>query len=207
MKLRGIFLIGLLSLTLSAQASLPKAQSFMSELIDLAQLSKDKAGARGDESAKIIKNLSSQVDFEALAKLALGSRWAKYPAKQKQNFLSTLQELLEVVVYPQAKKISAKKDDLHYTPSAKNAREVKVTGKIEHEKKGEIIQDEIDIVLIYAKAAKDPKIVDAILDGEKVSANLKRQFDNALKKQSFAQIIDKMKKRVNEAKANTQASR
>lgn len=204
MKIKPLLLTALFSLlsfapARAASASIPLAEGFMHQLIDLAQLSREKGGEDSEESRKLVKTLSDQIDFEGLARLSL-PKWSKYTPAQRADFLKTLQELLEKVVYPMAKKISAKKDELHFGTVDGKDNQVRVDGRIEHEKDGEVIQDKIEIVLIYQKA---PKIVDAILEGEKISSNLKRQFGEALKKQSFGQIIEKMKKRVHEAKAKS----
>jgi ABC-type transporter MlaC component len=182
-----------------ARAGVPEAKEFMGDLVEVAQLSQSAGGKTNADSQAKIRALSARVDFEALGRRSLGARWKKISAAERADFLKTLQELLEVVVYPAAKKITVKSQDLGYreAPGGK----VMVTGKVERDKNGERVVQDLEIGLIYD--AKSKKIIDAVLEGEVFSANLNRQFTEALKKQSFASIIAKMKKRVADARATS----
>ena len=182
-----------------ARAGVPEAKEFMGGRVEVAQLSQSAGGKTNADSQAKIRALSARVDFEALGRRSLGARWKKISAAERADFLKTLQELLEVVVYPAAKKITVKSQDLgyHEAPGGK----VIVTGKVERDKNGERVVQDLEIGLIYD--AKSKKIIDAVLEGEVFSANLNRQFTEALKKQSFASIIAKMKKRVADARATS----
>lgn len=182
----------------SAKAGLPEAKTFMTDLVQLAQKSKAQEGKADSQSDAQVKALSDRVDFAALAKKSLGARWAKTPLGERNDFLKTLQELLESVVYPNAKKIAVKPEDLDYKIAPKNPNQVNVIGHVTREKNGEMVNQSLEVGLIYDP--KTQKITDAVIEGEVLSQNLKRQFTEALKKKTFAQIIEKMKKRVNEAR-------
>ena len=175
------------------------AKEFMTQLVDVAQKSKTQKGAVSQDSQTLVKSVSGRIDFSALARRSLGTRWTKYPAVDRTRFMATLQELLEVVVYPKAKNISVKGEDIKYEAVKGKSGEIKAMAEIEREKKGELVTEKLDVVLIFD--SKSGKIVDAIIEEEQISANLKRQFDEALKKKTFQQIIEQMKKRVDEAKA------
>jgi len=149
-----------------------------------------------EESRVLMNDLSANVDFEALSKLAFGKRWPTFPTAQRQEFLKTLQNLLENVVYPEARKITAKTENLKFTEGA-TPTEVKVSGRLERERNGDLVISELNLSFLYTKGGK---ITDAVIEGERLSANLKKQFDAALKKQKFSDIIAKMKKRAEDAR-------
>ena len=192
-----------LALTLTVRESfaadtVASAKIFMTQLIDLSKHSREKQGVASDESTRQVKDLSAKIDFQALAKKTLGKRWNGYSAADRREFMATLQELLEVVVYPKAQKITAKSDDVKFEKVAGQPSNVKAVAEIEREKKGDIVTEKLEVVLSFDPAGA--KIVDAEIEGELISANLKRQFDEALKKKTFRNIIDQMKKRVDESK-------
>jgi ABC-type transporter MlaC component len=207
-KLRSLMLAGaslVLGLALAepglARAAdlVPQGKVFMTELIEVANHSKAGQGAVDVKSQAEVKELSKKVDFEALARKSLGAKWKTFPPAQRHEFLSTLQELLEVVAYPRASKIALNPDDLKYDTVKGKSNEVKATGRIQREKRGELVTQDMEFVMIFDPKSK--KVVDAVFEDEKISSNLNRQFTAALKKKSFQQIIDQMKKRVAEAKS------
>lgn len=200
LMMRALLKTGVLALSIaavSAHASIENARKFMTGLVELANISKAKSGASDESTSGKVQELSSHIDFTALAKKSFGAKWAKFPEAERKEFLKTLQELLEVVAYPNAKKIAVNPEALVFEEAPAKKGQVKVIGKVTREKKGELVNQNVEVVLLYDKA---DKVVDAVLEGELLSANLKKQFTEALKKQSFAQIIEKMKKRVWEAR-------
>lgn len=189
-----------LSVLVSARAGAnpERARKFMTELVQVAQHSKDSGGKVDDAAKKEVADISAQIDFEALSRKALAPRWARFPLAERQQFLATLQDLLETVAYPNAKKLAVKPDDLTYAAVPGKPGQVRVTGQMNREKNGDIVTTQVEVIVIYDTKGK---VVDAVLEGELLSANLNKQFTESLKKQTFGQIIDKMKKRVADAKA------
>jgi ABC-type transporter MlaC component len=175
------------------------SRKFFEDLVKVADTSKKTAGAQTEDSKAEIKKASEQIDFKRLAEKSLGTRWNKIKKSEREEFLKVLQELLEVVVYPQAKKISVKAGDIEYRLISQNPIQVQALSTIEREKRGEIVRQKLEVVILFDKSSK--KIVDAIIEGENISSNLKRQFDEALKKQSFALIIEKMRKKVKDTQS------
>ena len=179
------------------------AKNFMTKLLDVAQLSKDTKGATSPLSTQQIKEVSGIVDFRGLAAKSFQKRWATFKAADQNEFLNTFQQLLELGLYPMAKKIGAKTDPLKYE-ELKGQPKVRIKGRIEREKKGERIVEDIEIVLVFSSAAT--KVIDADFEGEALSKNLNRQFEEALKKKTFRQILDQMKNRVSKLKARNEKS-
>ncbi len=192
-------LIGISSLALSP---LELSKTFMTDLAELAQQSKTNEGKFSTESKARLKKISAEIDFLSLSKRSFGAaRWNKFSSADRTDFLNTFQELLETVVYPKAKLITAKVDDLRYTEVPGKVGQVRVVGKVEREKRGEVVEETLEIVLL--SDSKTQKIFDAVIEEEQLSVNLKRQFDESLKKKSFTQIIAQMKKRIEESKGAT----
>jgi ABC-type transporter MlaC component len=183
----------------SGAAVMDKSKSFVSQLLELGQLSRATQGALSPESRKLIEGLSSQVDFESLASKSLGAtRWKQIDSATRQDFLKTLQETIETVLYPRADRITTSLNEVRFEANPKAARNVVARTKFETEKQGEIVERDLEFELIFDAREK---VVDAIIEGELVSANLKRQFDQALQKRSFEQILAQMKKRLADAQS------
>jgi ABC-type transporter MlaC component len=175
---------------------------FVEDLVNVARQSQTSSGALSAEAQQKIKKVSEQIDFLTLAKAAWGAKWNSFKASDRKDFMAVLQELLETVAYPKAQKISADLSDMEFKNLPKS--QVGVSGRVTREKRGEVISEKFNLTLIFSKDRK--KIVDAVVDGEKVSANLNRQLNEALKKKSFPEIIAQMKKRVSEAKTKNAPS-
>lgn len=190
-----LFLIALSFSCALAHANVDSAKKFIHGLIELSESQRQQKGSSSSEVKTKIKTLSDQVNFTSLAEKALTPRWNKLKASQRVDFMKTLQSLLEEVAYPQAKKIKANAADLHYAAMG-SPQKVRVSGKIERSKKGEIINSDFEIVLHYAGG----KITDVVLEEELLSKNLKRQFAKAFETQSFDEILTKMKNRLPSAK-------
>ena len=188
----------MLALPAAAQSFDADARSFMADLIKLSDFSRSKDGAFSADSNQLVQQISKKIDFPKLAQTSLGAtRWKGIQESERTQFLKTLQELLEVVIYPEARKITSKAADLKYEGGKTR---VTVQAPIEREKRGELITKVVQIVLIYD--TKTRRVEDAILEGEQISQNLRRQFDQALKKQKFADILTKMRKRVDQARTS-----
>ncbi|HVJ63751.1 MAG TPA: ABC transporter substrate-binding protein [Bdellovibrionota bacterium] len=174
------------------------AEDFLTSVISLADLSKVHKGKLDADARKRLGEVTTYVDVVALSRRALGARWNTLPKGQRDEFIRTLTEILEEVVYPQAVKISAKSDEFTYKLDPASNKKVVINGAIEREKLGERIANPFEMRLEFDTKSK--KVVDAVIEKEAISANLKRQFDRALEKRDFAAIIDLMKKRVAKAK-------
>jgi ABC-type transporter MlaC component len=197
MILPRLFLVYALSTLLPAEVHATgyrqQAEAFFQELLSLSSQAKT---VSDPNTQRRIRALSAQVDWTRLARASLGAkRWDQYAAADRLAFLRALQDLLELVVYPKAQNIASDPKTLTYTV---DKNRVSVRGSLEREKNGELVRNEVSVVLIYNTQSK--KIMDAVVEGEPLSTNLKRQFDEALKTRTFKDILAQMQKRVEEAR-------
>ncbi len=174
------------------------AKDFVTKLLDLGKLSKKHDADSKSRAKEIVKELSNGVDFEGLAAKSLHMTWQNTTKAKRKEFMDTLQGMIEEVLFPKAHKISAPLNEIEFSLHPKNMKRVKAKTRFETEKQGEIIEKDLEIDLIYSNAGL---IEDAWIEGELVSANLQRQFDNALKKKSFDQILTQMKSKLKQKKA------
>ena len=169
------------------------AKDFVAQLLELGKLSKKYDKKSKAQAKVIVRKLSQGVDFEGLAAKSLHTTWDKMAKVKRDDFMETLQGMIEEVLFPRAHKISAPLNEIEFSLHSNNSRRVKAMTRFETEKHGEIIEKDLEIDLIYSPSGL---IADAWIEGEMVSSNLQRQFDNALKKKSFDQILAQMKKKL-----------
>jgi ABC-type transporter MlaC component len=199
-----LLVAGLSSVFVHSESSYQtRAKSFFGELLSLSEGAKVAGSTRGSETKRRLQALSAQVDLTKLARKSWGpKRWDSYPAADRKAFLQTLEDLLEWVVYPKAGRVSSDPKSLQYSDQKGSVGRVLIQGRMERERRGERVLSDVQVVLIYDTRSK--KIVDAIVEGEQLSTNLKRQFDEALKKKTFQEVLAQMQKRVEEARAKTE---
>jgi ABC-type transporter MlaC component len=181
----------------SDAAVLDQSKAFVSQLLDLGKLSRTSKGVVTPESRVAIQTLSSRIDFEALAAKSLSGTWKNLSAAKRKEFLSILQESIEVFLFPKADRITSSLNEVKFTQNPQTPSQVKANTRFETTKQGEVVERTIEFELIFDTKEK---VADAILEGEKVSSNLKRQFDQALQKKTFDQLLDQLRKRIADAR-------
>jgi len=190
--------MAIMSLAIPTRAEvMERSRSFVAQLLELGKLSRESKGVVTPDSKKAIQNLSSQIDFEVLASRSLGTTWKNLATAKRKDFMNTLKESIEVLLFPKADRITAPLNEVKFTVNPKATRQVRARTKFETTKQGEVVEKEIEFELVFDNREK---VVDTILEGELVSANLKRQFDQALQKKTFDQLLTQMKTRLANAK-------
>jgi phospholipid transport system substrate-binding protein len=192
-----VFSLSVFSVILSTGAfasNVDRASEFLSDLMKLSENVKN----NGDqaERIKVIQKLSSSVDFEGLARKSLGKHWTNTSKAKRDEFLVVLKDLVEKVLYPRAKRINSKIGEIKFSEVAGSPSNVKATTKYEYEKAGDLVSRNVEIELVYKIIGKNPRIVDAILEGEQVSTNLNRQFSQILEKRTIDEVLEKMKQKL-----------
>ena len=186
-------LMGVTSQVQANSKEVELARGFVTKLLKLGKLSKKYDDKSKADAKVIVKELSDGVDFSGLAAKSLHTTWDNMKQAKRDDFMETLQGMIEEVLFPRAHKISAPLNEIEFSLHPKNPKRVKAKTRFETEKHGEIIEKDLEIDLIYNGKGL---ITDAWIEGELVSQNLQRQFDNALKKKSFDQILAQMKSKL-----------
>jgi ABC-type transporter MlaC component len=203
------FVVGLLGTPFSQLKASPivdRSKEFVSQLLELGKISKNTPESEENKkkSQALIEQLSKGVNFEALAKKSLGERWDSLRAETRTDFMQTLQETIETVLYPRAHRISAPLAEVEFKAHEKNKNHVIAKTQFEVERDGEIVERDLEFELVFD--VNGTSIVDALIEGELVSHNLKRQFDQALEKRSFEEILAQMKRRLKQAQGKEEAA-
>lgn len=196
-----IFLVALLALAFisgPAFADKRSAQQCVEDL--LATIQKIKTG---DELSAEQKKANSARSHNALNYLniaeisqkTLGKYWKKRTDEEKAGFSKLLGDLFIYVAFPNSGKFFVDLD-LNFAPPEIEKAKAFVPMTVVHKNEGEI---EIDFFL--KQNSDDWKVVDVHMDGISMRNNLRSQFYKIIAKENFAELVRRMEKKLNEAKA------
>lgn len=155
------------------------------------KLSAEEKKANRARSQKALNYLNISV----ISQKALGKFWSERSDKEKELFSQILSELFITVAFPNSGKFFADLDWV-YSESEIDKGKALVPIKLTHKNEGEI---EIDFFL--QQNSDDWKVVDVHLDGVSMRNNLRSQFYKIISKDSFNELVTRMKKKLEESKA------
>ena len=174
---------------------LKKANQKIEKILD-QKLGKG-ADAEKKRDEKLKKVVDGFLDFDALAQKSLGKHWKERTDEEKAEFKKLFRELVQKNYL---KQIHEKADyDVIYDDEEiedSNAT-VNTTVKAKN-KKGE----EAETSLVYKLKKKKGKwlVVDIITDEVSLVQNYKSQFAKIIKKDSYAVLVEKIEKKIEENK-------
>lgn len=182
-------MLALLFLPLSAMAAIQKPQEVVQDIFAKASAPEVATSPAKQEE------INSAVDFNALAKAALGKNAKTASAKDFEWFRSTLQEIISRTVYPKApdflKGVKINYEDVKET--AKGAT-VKST-----------VQNKADLTDVEYKLEKGTngawRVVDVSISGVSWVESIREQVTDVIKKKKWAGLKDAMTRRLNDLKA------
>jgi phospholipid transport system substrate-binding protein len=145
--------------------------------------------ARNQELAGQINRM---LDIDFISTYALLSYWEKLEDQDRKRFISVFTELMSKVAYPNAGKFL---EDLQVT-----VRKEKVIGQKAMVYTSVVHRDEgrIDIDFKLQQASSSWEVVDVYLDGVSLARNLRTQCLKIIRDHSFQELIDRMKKKIEE---------
>ena len=153
-------------------------------------LTKAQSKSNGEISSKAIKLL----DLQAVSQKTLGKYWEKRTPEEQKTFLSLLEGLFVHIAFTNTSKFF-KDLEMSYGDTKVTKTKAVVPLKVIHDEEGEVF---IDFVLTN----KDSHwlVVDVVLDDISMRNNLKSQFYKILKKEKYQELVQRMQKKLKEAK-------
>lgn len=174
---------------------LKKANQKIEKILD-QKLGKG-ADAEKKRDDKLKKVVDGFLDFDALAQKSLGKHWKERTDEEKAEFKKLFRELVQKNYL---KQIHEKADyDVIYDDEEieESSATVNTTVKAKN-KKGE----EAETSLVYKLKKKKGKwlVVDIITDEVSLVQNYRSQFAKIIKKDSYAVLVEKIEKKIEENK-------
>lgn len=141
---------------------------------------------REERRAAIQKIIGENIDFDAMAQLALDRHWQKLSPAQRTEFKQIFRDLFQdsysrlVLNFIKREKVLYPKEDVRKN----NAMVMTV-----------IVRANDEITVDYSLSNKDGVwlVDDVKVDGVSIAGNYRNAFDRVIKKESFGALLDRMR--------------
>lgn len=173
--------------TLSAFAAVPGPQAVVEDIFSRAsapEIASD-SGKQGEVNA--------MVDFDTLAKSALGREGKAVPAKEFAWFRDTLKEIITRTVYPKAPEF-LQGVKISYDAVKEKGGKATVTSSVQNK------ADLTDVQYQMQKSGDTWKVVDVSISGLSWVESINDQVKDVLKKKKWKGLKDAMNKRLEDLK-------
>ena len=146
-------------------------------------------------SAKVDEIFDSFIDYEALAQDSLGQYWDERSDAEKKEFTELLKKLVRDAYRKNLKKTL--KYDVEYKgeDQAKKGVLVKTVAK----SKTNAREEPLSIDYAMHEGGGKWTVYDIVTEGSSLVGNYRSQFARTIKKQGFAELMKKMKKKAEKA--------
>jgi len=143
-------------------------------------------------NAAVAKEANAILDIPGVAQRTLGKHWQVRTPAEQQEFLALLEQLFTKVAYPKSAEFFK---GLEITVGKENITGQRATVKttVKHPKEGLV---SVDYRLIQANGMW--KVQDILLDDVSLTANLQSQFNKIITEHSYAELLRRMRDKLNE---------
>lgn len=148
------------------------------------------------------KILNGTFDLRELSRLALDKHWNSISSGEQSNFVSLMTSLLETkaVFSKEQSKTQGKSYRISYKGDKyyENKQRARTVTQIY------VPKDNITLDIEYKlkKNGNKWKVFDVIVDNASLVENYRYQFNNIITKHSYAELVSRMRKKLNELRAN-----
>jgi phospholipid transport system substrate-binding protein len=146
------------------------------------------------QRAEVRKVVGSFLDYGELARRSLARHWDTLTPKQRQEFVSTLRELVERSYLRQMH--SSPNYNIKYEKETKDGSEAAVTAVLSTLSRGK----KVNLALEYKMLWKDSHwvVYDVLTDDQSMLENYRAEFNKIITKESFDALMTKMKRKLDE---------
>jgi phospholipid transport system substrate-binding protein len=181
----------LLAATSSDRIELTATEAVKGTIDDLIRVLDNetmKRPERAEERRRAIEGIIKQrVDYEEMAKRALGATWSKVSYRDQREFVGLFVQLLRDSF---ASRITDRSDEqVVFLGELRNDAFAEVKAQI----KGRKIDTPVDFRLIHR--AQEWRVYDVVIDGASIVSNYRSQFVSILRDVSYGGLVKKMKEK------------
>jgi phospholipid transport system substrate-binding protein len=146
------------------------------------------------ERTEVRKLVGSFLDYAELAKRSLGKNWEKITAKQREEFVDTLRQLVERSYLKQVH--GSPNYNIKYDKEEKNGTEADVTATLNTVSRGK----KTKVALEYKMLWKEGHwlVYDVITDEQSMLENYRAEFSKIINRDGFDALLKKMRKKLDE---------
>ncbi len=146
------------------------------------------------ERTEVRKLVGSFLDYAELAKRSLGKNWDKISAKQRDEFVDTLRQLVERSYLKQVH--GSPNYNIKYDKEEKTGSEADVTATLNTVSRGK----KTKVALEYKMLWKEGHwlVYDVITDEQSMLENYRAEFSKIINRDGFDALLKKMRKKLDE---------
>jgi phospholipid transport system substrate-binding protein len=145
------------------------------------------------QRAEVRKLVGSFLDYGELSRRALAKNWDSLTAKQRQDFVDTLRDLVERSYLKQVH--GNPNYTIKYEKETKENNEASVGGTLHTTARGKKVKVALEYKLIW----KDRWLVyDVLTDEQSMLENYRAEFNKIIRKDGFDALLKRMKKKLEE---------
>ena len=154
------------------------------------------AARKDAQREKIWETIRQAFDFPVMAKLALARNWKKFTVLQRKEFTGLFAEILESTYVDKIQRGYEEEKILYLGQKMVSDSKARVTTKI--------LRSGVDIPIVYSMLKRNDvwKVYDVNIEGVSLIKNYRTQFNNILAKDSRAQLIERLKHKIELQKKN-----
>src|SRR5580698_9124946 len=146
------------------------------------------------ERTEVRKLVGSFLDYAELAKRSLGKNWEKITAKQRDEFVDTLRQLVERSYLKQVH--GSPNYNIKYDKEEKTGSEADVTATLNTVSRGK----KTKVALEYKMLWRDGHwvVYDVVTDEQSMLENYRAEFSKIINRDGFEALLKKMRKKLDE---------
>ena len=146
------------------------------------------------ERSEVKKLVGSFLDYQELARRSLNKNWDKITAKQREEFVETLRQLVERSYLRQVH--GSPNYNIKYDKEEKNGSAADVTATLNTVTRGK----KTKVALEYKMLWKEGHwvVYDVITDEQSMLENYRAEFNKIINRDGFEALLKKMKKKLDE---------
>jgi phospholipid transport system substrate-binding protein len=144
-----------------------------------------------DEVRKLV---GSFLDYGELARRSLARHWDGLSAKQRDEFVNTLRELVERSYLKQVHGNAAY--NIKYDKETKNGSEADVTGVLNTMARGKKVKIALEYKMLWK--GEHWVVYDVVTDEQSMLENYRAEFNKIINKEGFDELMKRMKKKLHE---------
>jgi phospholipid transport system substrate-binding protein len=144
------------------------------------------------DNVQVQKITEETLAIADLAKQVLGPQWDKLSARERQDFIQLLEDLVQKVAYPRSAEFFGDLQ-IDYTEERVNGNEAMVETVVSHPREGQV-------TIEYRLRQQKGKWVinDVLLDDVSLVTNLRTQMQQVIARESYQDLVKRMRERLEE---------
>jgi phospholipid transport system substrate-binding protein len=146
------------------------------------------------QRAEVRKLVGSFLDYAELARRALARHWDTISPKQREEFVSTLRELVERSYLKQVH--GNANYNIKYDKETKEGSEATVTGVLNTVARGKKVKIALEYKMLWR--GDHWVVYDVVTDEQSMLENYRAEFNKIINKEGFDALMKRMKKKLDE---------